>query len=116
MSESLARLVVTAVRVEGRPKAVVARDYRVSRQWVHELVRRFDEGGFEALSPRSRRPHDSPQRVAAWLEDEIIVLRKSLTDQGLDAGAHTIAHHLRTCMGQRRHPRRSGGSCPDAGS
>jgi transposase len=42
---SLARLVVTAVRVEGRTKAEVARDYGVSRRWVHELVRRFDAEG-----------------------------------------------------------------------
>lgn len=34
---SLGRLVVAAVKVEGRPKAQVARDYGVSRQWVHEL-------------------------------------------------------------------------------
>ena len=33
---SLAGLVVTAVKVQGRPKAAVARDYRVSRRWVTE--------------------------------------------------------------------------------
>ena len=55
MSVSLARLVVTAVRVEGRTKAEVARDYRVSRQWVHELVRLFDVEGDAGLEPRSRR-------------------------------------------------------------
>ena len=42
---SLAGLVVTAVKVQGRPKAAVARDYRVSRRWVHELVRRFEAEG-----------------------------------------------------------------------
>jgi hypothetical protein len=36
---SLARLVVTAVRIEGRTKSEVARDYRVSRRWVDELVK-----------------------------------------------------------------------------
>jgi hypothetical protein len=36
---SLARLVVTAVRVEGRTKAEVSRDYGVSPRWVYELVR-----------------------------------------------------------------------------
>ena len=36
---SLGRLVVTAVTVERRTKSEVARDYRVSRRWVHELVR-----------------------------------------------------------------------------
>jgi transposase InsO family protein len=97
---SLARLVVTAVRVEGRPKAVVARDYGVSRRWVHELVRRFDAEGEVGLQPRSRRPLASPHRVPDALEDEIVELRKALADQGLDAGAHTIAFHL-----HRRHGR-----------
>lgn len=36
---SMARPVVTAARIEGRTKSEVARDYRVSRRWVHELVR-----------------------------------------------------------------------------
>ncbi len=91
---SLARLVVTAVRIEGRTKAGVARDYGVSRRWVYELVRRFDAEGEAGLEPRSRRPRASPHRTPAGLEDEIIELRKELTDQGLDAGAHTIAVHL----------------------
>jgi transposase len=47
---------LTAVRVEGRTKAEVARDYGVSRRWVHELVRRFDAEGEAGLEPRSRRP------------------------------------------------------------
>jgi transposase InsO family protein len=91
---SLARLVVTAVRVEGRSKSEVARDYRVSRRWVHELVKRFDAQGEAGLVPRSRRPQTSPQRTPQALADEIVELRKHLADQGLDAGAHTIAYHL----------------------
>jgi transposase len=59
---SLARLVVTGVLVEGRPKAAVARDYGVSRRWVHELVRRFQAEGEAGLEPRSRRPRASPHR------------------------------------------------------
>jgi transposase InsO family protein len=95
---SLARLVVTAVRVEGRTKAEVARDYGLSPRWVDELVRRFDVEGEAGLEPRSRRPHRSPRRTAEELENEIVELRKGLLDQGLDAGAHTIAYHL-----SRRH-------------
>ena len=91
---SLARLVVTAVRVEGRSKSEVARDYRVSRRWVQELVKRFDTEGEAGLALRSRRPHTSPQRTPVALAEEIVELRKTLTDQGLDAGAHTIAYHL----------------------
>ena len=47
---SLARLVVTAVRMEGRTKAEVSRDYGVSPRWVYELCRRFDAEGEAAWS------------------------------------------------------------------
>lgn len=96
---SLARLVVTAVKVEGRTKSEVARDYGISRRWVHELVRRFEEQGAAGLEPRSRRPRASPSRVPTQIEDEIVMLRKVLSEQGLDAGAHTIAYHLRQVHG-----------------
>jgi transposase InsO family protein len=91
---SMARLVVTAVRLERRTKTEVARDYGVSRQRVRELVRRFDAEGEAAFEPRSRRPRGSPLRTPGALEDEIVELRKHLADEGLDAGAHTIAYHL----------------------
>jgi transposase InsO family protein len=94
MSESLARLVVTAVSLEGRSKAEVARSYGVSRQWVHELVRRYAAEGEAGLVPRSRRPLTNARRVPVATEDAIVALRKELDDQGLDAGAHTIAYHL----------------------
>jgi transposase InsO family protein len=95
---SLGRLVVTAVVELGRSKADVARDYGVSRRWVHELVRRYEAEGDAGLEPRSRRPLRSPHQTPVSLEDEIVELRKDLTDQGLDGGAHTIAFHL-----ERRH-------------
>jgi transposase InsO family protein len=91
---SMARLVVTAVKVEGRSKSEVARDYGVSRRWVHELVRRYEAEGEKGLEPRLRRPRRSPQQTSAGIEDEIVEIRKDLTEEGLDAGAHTIAFHL----------------------
>ena len=99
---SKARLIITAVVVEGRSKSEVARDYDVSRYWVHRLVQRYAEEGEAAFEPRSRRPHTSPHAVAANLEEQIIRLRKELTRQGLDAGADTIHTHL-----ARRTPRSS---------
>jgi transposase InsO family protein len=91
---SLARLVITAVKVEGRSKSEVARDYRVSRRWVQKLVARYDAEGEAAFTARSRRPRQSPQRVPTDVEDEIVELRKWLTEFGVDAGAATIAVHL----------------------
>jgi transposase InsO family protein len=91
---SLAELVITSVVVEGRSKSEVARDYRVSRYWVHKLVSRYESEGEAAFRPRSRRPHSNPRAVGADLEDRIIRLRKELAKQGLDAGAETIRVHL----------------------
>jgi transposase InsO family protein len=95
---SLAELVITSVLVEGRSKSEVARDYRISRYWVHQLVTRFQVEGEAAYQPRSRRPHRSPHAVSAEVEERIIRLRKELSKQGLDAGAETIRVHL------QRHP------------
>ena len=91
---SKARLIITAVTVEKRSKSEVARDYGVSRNWVQQLVRRFETDGEAAYQPRSRRPHTSPHAVPAEVEDQIVRLRKDLSRHGLDAGAETIAAHL----------------------
>jgi transposase InsO family protein len=91
---SMARLVITAVVLEGRSRSEVARTYGVSRRWVQVLVARFGVEGEAAFEPRSRRPRSSPQRVDEALEDEIVEWRKRLESEGLDAGAVTIAWHL----------------------
>jgi transposase InsO family protein len=91
---SKAQLVITAVKLEGRSKSDVARDYDVSRQWVHQLVTRYDRDGAAAFEPHSRRPHHHPQAVSAEVEDTIVPLRKTLDKAGYDAGAQTIAEHL----------------------
>src|ERR687884_368954 len=99
---SMARVVIMAVGVGGRAKSAVARDYGVSRRWVQTLVGRYAAEGQAAFAPRSRRPHTSPQRTSRAVEDEIVGLRKDLTEAGHDAGAETIAWH----------PRQRAGSCP----
>ena len=91
---SKAQLVITAVVLEGRSKSEVARDYDVSRQWVHQLVTRYATDGAAAFQPRSRRPHTNARAVGPEVEDRIVRLRKTLTRRGLDAGADTIAAHL----------------------
>jgi transposase InsO family protein len=91
---SKAQLVITAVVLEGRSKTDVARDYEVSRQWVHQLVARYNSDGAAAFEPRSRRPRHHPHAVSAAVEDKIVRLRKTLDKAGYDAGAATIAEHL----------------------
>jgi transposase len=91
---SLARVVITAVVVEGRSMSEVARDYGVSRVWVQKLVHRYQREGPAAFQSRSRRPHANPRAVGVEVEDQIIRYRKELSKKGLDAGAETIAAHL----------------------
>jgi len=98
---SKARLIITAVVVEGRSKSEVARDYDVSRQWMHQLVTRYRAEGEAAFEPRSRRPHSSPQAVPAVVEEEIVRLREELSRQGLDADGDTIRTHLARSSARR---------------
>lgn len=91
---SLAELVITSVKVEGRTKSEVARDYRLSRYWVHQLVKRFEIEGEAAYQPRSRRPRHNPRAVDPATEERILRLRKELSKKGWDAGADTIRVHL----------------------
>jgi leucine-zipper of insertion element IS481 len=102
---SLARLVVTALRVQGRSNSQVARDDRVSRRWVHELVNRFDAQGEVGLVPRSRRPQTSPRRTPLAVEQEVVELRKHLADQGLDAATTDATPSAPPC--KRMKPGRS---------
>ena len=91
---SKARLVITAVVVEGRPVREVSATYGVARSWIYELLARYRKEGDQGLEPRSRRPHSQPAAIPAATVELIIQLRHQLAGQGLDAGAHTIAWHL----------------------
>jgi transposase len=78
---SKTQLVMTAVVLEGRGKSEVARDYDVCRYWVQQLVKRYETEGAAAFEPHSRRPHHNPRAVGTELEDEIVRLRKTLTNK-----------------------------------
>jgi transposase InsO family protein len=91
---SKARLVITAVVVEGRPAGEVAKDYGVARSWVYELVARHRVEGDAAFEPRSRRPKTSPGAVPDTTVEQIIHARQRLVAEGLDGGPATIAWAL----------------------
>jgi len=92
---SLERLVVTAVLLEGRSQADVARAYGRSQSWVSRLLARYRAEGQGAFQPRSRRPKTNPNAVSDQVVDLIVGLREDLTAAGLDAGPDTIVWHLR---------------------
>lgn len=98
---SLAELVIVSVKVEGRSKSEVARDYNISRYWVQQLVKRYEAEGDVAFQPKSRRPHTNPRAISLDLEDRIVRLRKDLSKKGLDAGAETIRAHLQIAGTER---------------
>jgi transposase len=91
----MAAYLVTAVLVEGQSVRAAAKDHGVSKTWVYELLARYAAEGEAGLVPRSKRPHHSPTKIADRFEDEVVRLRKELTEAGYDAGAETIAVHLR---------------------
>jgi transposase InsO family protein len=88
-------LIETHLRT-GRPIAELAAAHGVSRGWLYKLLKRYRLEGPDGLEPRSRRPKNSPTRIADLYEDEIVRTRKELFDQGFDAGAETIHFHMAT--------------------
>ena len=93
-----ARFLVEAHLREGRPVLELAAAHGVHFSWIYRLLERYREEGDAGLEARSRRPHGSPTSTPAALEDEIVLVRKHLQEEGLDAGAQTIGVHL-----ERRH-------------
>ena len=96
---SRARLVITAVVVEGRGVREVASAYGVSPGWVSRLVNRYRVEGSDAFQSRSRRPKTSPKATPEAVIDEIVRLRVSLVAAGDDAGPETMRWHLQQHFG-----------------
>jgi transposase InsO family protein len=90
----LARYCVNAVVVEGRSVRAVAAATGRSKSWVHRHVVLYRLGGEAALTPLKRGPKCPANLTSAELEDEIVLWRKRLAGDGLDAGARTIHWHL----------------------
>lgn len=95
---SKARLVITAVVLEGRPAAQVAAEHGVSRSWLYELLARYRDEDEAAFEPRSKRPRTSPRATRPEVVEQVVRLRKELSEAGPDAGPATLAWHL-----QRHH-------------
>lgn len=65
------------------------RYYGISRQVYYKWLRRYEEGGLEALRDRSSRPHVSPKATRVEVVGKIIYLR-----QTYHFGPHKIAMYL----------------------
>ena len=92
---STARLIITAVVLEHRTQAEVARTYGVSKGWVSKLITRYRSEGEGAFETRwSRRPKTTPNATPDSAVALILDLRRKLVKSGLDAGPDTIPWHL----------------------
>ena len=50
--------------------------YGVSRQGGRNLIRRYEQEGESCFSPRSKRPHHSPNQTPEWMIDRILFWRR----------------------------------------
>ena len=91
---SKARVAVLKVVTKELSVTAAAAQYGYSRQHLHRLLARYEQGGLDAVEPRSRRPRTNPQATPQMVRDRIIALRVQLSAQGLDAGPVTISWHL----------------------
>jgi len=90
----MARYLVEAHVLEGRPVGELAAAHGVHRSWLYKLLARYRDGGYEALEPRSRRPRSCKHGTPPEVIQAVVELRSQLATEGHDCGAHTIAYHL----------------------
>ena len=88
------RVIVEAV-LSGKSQREVARLYGVSQPRVSQLVAAWRAGGWDALEPKSTRPHTSPTSISPQMVAAICDLRRRLTADGLDAGPNTIVRCIK---------------------
>jgi hypothetical protein len=87
-----ARLVITAIEIEGRTVAGVVVHYGISKSWVYQFLARYRAEGEAAFSPVPNDPTPAPPRSPSHRRPG------RRTTQGarrrrLDAGPDSIAWH-----------------------
>src|SRR5437764_221688 len=106
---SKARLVITAVVVEGRSQSEVARAYGMSQPWVSRLVARYRAEGEAAYQPRSLVAAPVPRPVTGSIV--LAVFRAVVAAHGLPASVLTdngLVYTTRFAGGRRGHATRNG--------
>lgn len=88
------KVIVETILATGMSHKDAAALFNVSTRWIRKLLHRYREGGYQALQPRSRRPHSNPRQVPESTVKTILEIRQHLENTGQDNGAHTIRWHL----------------------
>jgi transposase InsO family protein len=92
MDVKLAAAIAGSVRA-GEVSAF-CREHGISRQTFYKWKGRYEAAGLAGLEDRSHRPERSPTQISLEAEDAIVVMRKQLTERGVDAGTWSIRQHL----------------------
>jgi transposase InsO family protein len=79
--EERLRFVVLASEAERNMKELCV-EFGISRQTGYTWLERYRDGGSAAVQDRSRRPHHSPTRTRAELEQVVVELRQRWPDWG----------------------------------
>jgi len=82
---------VQGVQRDGLNVTEIAEMFGVSRQTVHNWLRRYEHGGIGALSDRSHRPKSCPHQMASDVEARILELRRLHPNWG----QRTLAYRLK---------------------
>ena len=98
-----ARFLVEAMVVEGRSPTELARAHGVARSWLYKLLSRFREGGYQALEPRSRRPHNPP--LSRWRTCSSNSTPSATTTTSVDPTAPSAARLPSRSSAPRSRPR-----------
>ncbi len=91
---SKARVVVLEVTSGRLSVTAASRTYGLSRQHIYRLLQRYHQDGLEAVDPRSRRPASNSRAVSNEVIATVVLTRKRLVADGLDAGPVTLQGHL----------------------
>src|SRR5688572_29054890 len=97
MARKVASMDVRLVAAVAGPKINVAafcREVGISRETFYFWQRRYRDEGLAGLEDRSSAPKTSPNRTPEVVEDDVVKLRKHLTDNGFDNGPESIRARL----------------------
>jgi transposase InsO family protein len=78
----MARYLVEAHVLEGRPVSELAGAHGVHRSWIYKLIARYRDGGYEGLAPRSRRPRSCKHQMPTEVVEAVLKLRERLVLEG----------------------------------
>jgi transposase InsO family protein len=86
------RAKLMALHEQGIPLTTLSADFGVSREVLGRWWARYQITDLAGLTPRSRRPHESPSRISVRTEQRILKLRAQRLSAGRIAHALQIGH------------------------